>query len=55
MEELSDERLIVHVQQYKHLYDLQDANYHNNVMRDNSWEEIGALFNTQGNKTQYQV
>jgi len=55
MEEFSDEKLIVYIQQYKHLYDMQNANYHNSVMRDNSWEEIGALLNTQGNKTPYQV
>ncbi|CAI6376018.1 unnamed protein product [Macrosiphum euphorbiae] len=45
---MSEEQLIVLVQQYKHLYDISDSNYHNNLIKDNSWEEIGKMLSTTG-------
>jgi len=47
---MSEEQLIVLVQQYKHLYDISDSNYHNNLIKDNSWEEIGKILSTTGNE-----
>lgn len=49
MDIISEEKLILLVQKYKHLYDPSDLNYHNNLMKDNSWEEIGQILKTTGN------
>lgn len=47
---MSEEKLILLVQEYKHLYDLSDPNYHNNLVKDNSWVEIGKPLRSTGNK-----
>lgn len=49
MEEFTEEKLILFVQEYKNLYDLGNTNYHNSLIRENSWEEIGQRLKTPGN------
>lgn len=48
----TDEQLIQIVQEYSNLYDLGDKNYHNLLMRENSWEEIGQRLDLPG-KTKF--
>lgn len=40
VELFSDEKFNVLIQEYKHLYGMEDANYHNNIIKVNSREEI---------------
>lgn len=37
---MDDETFILLVQSYKELYDISNPNYHNQLRRDNIWEEI---------------
>lgn len=38
---MNEEQLILLVQEYPLLYDLQDPKYCNQLARENAWEEIG--------------
>lgn len=47
---MDDESFILIVQNYKELYDVSDQNYHNQMRRDNIWEEIGEKCQQKGLK-----
>lgn len=44
----SDELLIDAVRAYPHLYDHKDSNFKDNLMKENSWEEIALAINIPG-------
>lgn len=44
----TDELLIDCVRGYPHLYNLQDKNFKNNLMRENSWREIASVMKMSG-------
>lgn len=44
----SDELLIDAVRAYPHLYNHQDPNFKNNLMKEKSWKEISLAVNIPG-------
>lgn len=44
----SDELLIDAVRAYPHLYNHQDRNFKDNLMKENSWKEIALTLNMSG-------
>lgn len=45
---ITTEKLIENVKNYKILYDLSHPEYKNNRRKNKTWDEIGALLNTDG-------
>lgn len=45
---MNEEELIIHVQSYPFLYDLENARYSNQLIRENAWEEIGIKMKCKG-------
>lgn len=44
----TDENLIVLVQKYPCLYDMESAEYSDQHRKENAWEEIGKIINLRG-------
>lgn len=47
-DKLSNELLIDCVRGYLHLYNHQDKNFKNNLMKENSWKEIASVMKMSG-------
>lgn len=47
---MDDETFILIIQSYKEIYDIGDPNYHNQLRRDNIWEEIEEKCGIKGMK-----
>ncbi|GFY56315.1 hypothetical protein TNIN_481311 [Trichonephila inaurata madagascariensis] len=48
----SDERLIIEVQIYSHLYDLSNKNHKNKITKENAWKEIGLSIGLSASRKQ---
>ena len=46
---MDEERLINEVENYKFLYDKRDPWYHDTVVKNRAWEEIGSFLEVPGN------
>jgi len=49
----NDELLIDAVKAYPHLYNNQDRNFKDNLMKENSWREISLAMNLSGINKRY--
>jgi hypothetical protein len=47
---MDEEKLIVVVQEYECLYNLEHRDYDNNLIKENSWKEIAEELHTKGKK-----
>lgn len=45
---MNDDVLISLVERYEELYNLKHQHYHNQLRRDNIWDEIGQIMNESG-------
>lgn len=45
---MDEEAFCILVTEYPNLYDLSHPKYHDNLMKENSWEEISVKINCSG-------